>query len=68
MANILKTWRGAVEPASVSVGNNEYKAWRGAVEPSIPIGTGSVTGSSVPYPAGLYAEKNNLISPFISGM
>lgn len=41
VANTIKQWRGAVEPAELSASGNEIKLWRGAVEP-----LGAVTSAS----------------------
>ena len=35
--NVVKLWKGAVEPAESSPSGNEMKAWKGAVE---PVGSG----------------------------
>ena len=34
MANVLKLWKGAVQPARTSPSGNEIKLWKGAVQPS----------------------------------
>ena len=35
--NVMRLWRGAIEPAEVGASGNEYQAWRGAVEPAAAV-------------------------------
>ncbi len=34
MSNVVRLWKGAVEPAEVAASGNEIRAWKGAVEPA----------------------------------
>jgi len=40
--NVIKAWRGAVEPAELGPSGNEIKTWRGAIE---PVGVGATSRS-----------------------
>ena len=43
MANNIKSWKGAVEPAESAPSGNELKAWKGAVEPAGAVATTGIT-------------------------
>ena len=45
--NVIKAWKGAVEPAELSPSGNEIKLWKGAVEPTGIILNKSATVSVI---------------------